>query len=201
MGWAAAGVTLLLAVGWAWSVRSPAADAVAADRLARPTPVAETAFPPATRVHRVAGAPERLMIFRLGVNAPVVPVAARSGTLIPPRDASRLGWWADGARPGDPLGSALVAGHSLHTGGGALQDLEQLRSGDRVAVRTANGGSLEYAVTKVAVYRKGELSRRSQEIFSQDVGGRLVLITCEEWDGERYLSNVVVTAEPTDKLG
>jgi len=28
------------------------------------------------------------------------------------------------------------------------------------------------------------------------VPGRLVLITCEDWDGERYLSNVVVTATP-----
>ena len=33
-------------------------------------------------------------------------------------------------------------------------------------------------------------------MFSQDVPGRLVLITCEDWDGSRYLSNVVVTATP-----
>jgi hypothetical protein len=29
------------------------------------------------------------------------------------------------------------------------------------------------------------------------VPGRLVLVTCEDWNGARYLSNVVVIATPT----
>jgi hypothetical protein len=29
------------------------------------------------------------------------------------------------------------------------------------------------------------------------VRGRLVLVTCEDWDGTRYLSNVVVVATPS----
>jgi hypothetical protein len=33
-------------------------------------------------------------------------------------------------------------------------------------------------------------------VFSQDVPGRLVLITCEDWNGSVYLSNTVVLADP-----
>jgi hypothetical protein len=51
-------------------------------------------------------------------------------------------------------------------------------------------------VRRVAVYAKGSLARQAERLFSQDVPGRLVLITCEDWDGSRYLSNVVVTATP-----
>ena len=48
----------------------------------------------------------------------------------------------------------------------------------------------------VRVYDKGSVARDAKRLFSQDVPGRLVLVTCEDWDGERYLSNVVVTAAP-----
>jgi streptomycin 6-kinase len=37
---------------------------------------------------------------------------------------------------------------------------------------------------------------RAEELFSQRVPGRLVLVTCEDWDGREYLSNVVVIAAP-----
>ena len=53
-----------------------------------------------------------------------------------------------------------------------------------------------YVVEDVEVYRKGALARQAAELFSQEVDGRLVLLTCEDWDGTRYLSNVVVTALP-----
>ncbi|MGV3563107.1 MAG: hypothetical protein ACO1ON_07460, partial [Nocardioides sp.] len=58
--------------------------------------------------------------------------------------------------------------------------------------------TMEYVVETVRVYRKGRLAERAAELFSQEVDGRLVLLTCEDWDGTRYLSNVVVTALPVD---
>ena len=141
------------------------------------------------------GAPRRVVIPRLGVRAPVVPVAAPGGTLVPPSDPQRLGWWAGGARPGAARGSALVTGHTVHTGGGALDNLERLRGGDAVTVRT-DRGTIHYEVRRVAVYSKGSVARHARRLFSQTVAGRLVLVTCEDWDGERYLSNVVVVAAP-----
>ncbi|MFC7494097.1 MULTISPECIES: class F sortase [unclassified Nocardioides] len=147
--------------------------------IARPTP----------------GAPRRLVIPVLGVDAPVVPVRAPGRTLVPPQDPGRLGWWADGARPGAAEGSALVAGHSVHDGGGALDDLEHLGRGDAVVVRT-DRGRIGYEVRRVRVYSKGRVAEDAARLFSQDVPGRLVLVTCEDWDGARFLSNVVVVATP-----
>ncbi|WKN49625.1 class F sortase [Nocardioides sp. Arc9.136] len=141
------------------------------------------------------GAPVRLRIPDLGVDAPVEPVKAPDRTLVPPSDPQRLGWWAAGAKPGDAEGSALVAGHTVHTGGGALDDLEQVRKGSGIVVRT-DRGTLRYVVERVRIYGKGRLADDAERLFSQEVPGRLVVITCEDWDGTRYLSNVVVTAVP-----
>lgn len=141
------------------------------------------------------GYPDRLVVPELGVDAPVLPIRAPDRTLTPPADPQVLGWWVDGAKPGAPTGSALVVGHTVHTGGGALDDLETLEEGDEVLVRSRRTDT-EYVVESVRVYRKGTLAARAADLFSQEVDGRLVLLTCEDWDGTRYLSNVVVTAVP-----
>jgi hypothetical protein len=186
----------------AWSSQAPGAGMSVGAGPTASSPAAPAAASPAgaapreaVRARWVPGAPRRVLIPRLHVDAPVLPVKAPGGTLVPPGDPQRLGWWAAGARPGDRTGSALVTGHTVHTGGGALDDLETLRRGDRVTVRT-DRGRIRYAVRRVAVFGKGALASRAERLFSQDVPGRLVLITCEDWDGSRYLSNVVVTASP-----
>ncbi|HEU4512521.1 MAG TPA: class F sortase, partial [Nocardioidaceae bacterium] len=81
------------------------------------------------------------------------------------------------------------------SGGGAFDDLERLRGGDRVVIGTT-GGRVAYQVTGVTIYRKASLARHASRVFSQSVPGRLVLITCEDWNGSVYLSNAVVVAEP-----
>jgi len=199
-----AGVVLVVGGGLAWSGQEPGARAAlvessgpassgpASSGPASPAGVAPREAVPA---RRVPGAPRRLVIPALDVDAPVRPVKAPGGNLVPPGDPQQLGWWAAGARPGDRTGSALVAGHTVHTGGGALDDLEGVRRGDRVTVHT-DRGRIRYAVRDVAVYGKGLLAKRAERLFSQEVPGRLVLVTCEDWDGSRYLSNVVVTATP-----
>lgn len=149
----------------------------------------------ATYTHKRTAYPDRLRIPDLGVDAPVLPIKAPGRVLVPPRDPQQLGWWAEGARPGAASGSALLVGHTVHSGGGALDDLETLDAGARVRVR-ANGSVLDYEVSTVQVYSKGRIARDAQRLFSQEVPGRLVLLTCEDWDGSGYLSNVVVVAEP-----
>lgn len=146
---------------------------------------------------REPGSPRLVRLPSLGVSSRVVPIRASDRTLVPPSDPELLGWWADGARPGDAHGSALVTGHTVHTGGGALDDLEDAGPGDRVVVRTDHD-TLHYVVRHVRVYDKGALARRAEDVFSQDGPGRLVLATCEDWNGERYLSNVVVIARPLE---
>jgi LPXTG-site transpeptidase (sortase) family protein len=140
------------------------------------------------------GPPTHLVVPRLGVDAPVVPIGVVDGVLLPPDDPQTLGWWDQGAKPGAVRGGALITGHTVHTGGGAFDDLETLRKGDLVRVRTT-GGTIEYAVSGVTIYRKGRLARDAQRVFSQTGPGRLVLITCEDWNGSGYDSNAIVFAE------
>lgn len=151
--------------------------------------------PAEVRADPARGLPRRVVLPRLGVDAPVVTTDAPGGVLQPPADPQVLGWWADGAMPGARRGSALVTGHTVSTGGGALDDLELMRVGDRVRVRTP-GGVIGYRVTAVRTYRKASLAQDAERLFSQTVPGRLVLVTCEDWDGSVWRSNVVVMAQP-----
>jgi LPXTG-site transpeptidase (sortase) family protein len=197
---AAAGAALVVAGLAAWFLQSPSPGAGSAPASSRPpvsaapTTQAQEADEP-VRARWQPGAPRRVRIPALHVNAPVVPIRAPGGVLIPPSDPQELGWWAGGAKPGAARGSALVTGHTVHTGGGALDDLETLRRGDHVTVRT-DRGRIPYVVRQVAVYSKGSVAKHAQRLFSQQVRGRLVLVTCEDWNGVKYLSNVVVVARP-----
>jgi LPXTG-site transpeptidase (sortase) family protein len=192
---AAAGLALAAAGGAWWVVGGSANGTLPTDGAGSVPSTGTTAEP--VLAPRTPGAPRRVVIPALDVDAPVLPVRAPGRTLVPPSDPARLGWWADGARPGDAEGSVLIAGHTVHTGGGALDDLEELRRGDRITVRTS-AGRMTYVVRSTRVYGKGRVADDAERLFSQEVPGRLVLVTCEDWDGERYLSNVVVVATPRD---
>ncbi|MCW2753196.1 MAG: peptidase sortase [Marmoricola sp.] len=174
---------------------------VASEAAASPSVVRVTASDPvrqAVRAEPVPGMPLRVVIPSLGVDAAVVPIKAAGRVLTPPSDPRKLGWWADGALPGARHGSALIAGHTVHTGGGAFDHLGDLAPGDRIRVGVSRGW-IDYEVARVEVYSKGITARRAQQLFSQKTAGRLVLITCADWDGTQYLSNAVVTAVRTSR--
>lgn len=203
-----AGALLTWAPGLLSSQASPPAPyAVAASPVPTSTPDPPTAAPPTSAPATTAprpgrrgprppvGVPQRLRIPSLGVDAPVVGIVDSGRAIVPPDDPQVLGWWSPGARPGARLGSALIAGHTVSSGGGALDHLGDLEVGDRVSVRTADA-RMPYVVRKVRVLGKGELKTKADRLFDQDVQGRLVIITCADWNGREYLSNVVVTALP-----
>ncbi len=200
---ALAGLALLGGGGYLWFGQSDEAqsaaltEAVAAvdpDAVAEPaSEEVELPDPPTGRV--TPGSPRRLTIPALGVDAPVLPVVTDGEILVPPSDAQTLGWWSQGAEPGARRGSALVTGHTVHAGEGALDQLEAVEVGDDISVTTGRG-EIDYRVSDVEVFGKGAVTQQSERLFSQEAPGRLVVVTCEDWDGERYLSNVVVTATP-----
>ena len=64
-----------------------------------------------------------------------------------------------------------------------------------MTVRTRRD-TVKYAVRRVVIPDKGVVARQAERLFSQKVRGRLVLITCEDWNGTAFRSNVVVTADP-----
>jgi LPXTG-site transpeptidase (sortase) family protein len=141
------------------------------------------------------GRPTGISIPQLGVNAPVLSIKAVNAALTPPSDPTTVGWWSAGAQPGAKRGSAIITGHTVHTGGGAFDNLEKLVRGSVIQVATVRG-VLRYQVATVTTYRKATLAKRAAQVFDQSVRGRLVLVTCEDWNGQVYLSNVVVLALP-----
>jgi hypothetical protein len=138
--------------------------------------------------------PTRILLPQIAVSARVVPIATRGGILTPPSNPRVVGWWSGGARPGARIGSAVMTAHTVHTGGGAFDDLDRLRVGATVSVMTSTG-RLTYVATSVTNYPRQSLAQYAAEVFDQTVPGRLVLVTCEDWNGEVYLSNAVVVAE------
>ena len=144
-----------------------------------------------------AGPPREVVVDRLHVDSVVVPISGQSGSLLPPSDPRVLGWWREGKPAGAEYGSAVVTGHTVHTGGGALDHLDKLAIGDKVRVRT-DSGWITYVVQRSQIYAKGELARQAKSIFRLGGSGRLVLITCDDWNGSFYESNAVVFASPVD---
>jgi len=172
------------------AVSTPSASVETTPSVPRPT----TAVPPAVALAG-AGPPRSLVVDSLGIDAPVVLITTQGTSLDPPDDPQVLGWWSGGAHAGVARGTALITGHTVNAGGGAMDDLEQIRMGAEIRVTTAQG-TIRYVAESVQVLDKDALARQAQRLFSQEVVGRLVLVTCEDWDGTGYRSNVVVTAVP-----
>lgn len=140
--------------------------------------------------------PTELVVPSLGVRAPVFPIQVEGSTLTPPADGSTVGWWDQSARPGSPKGNTVITGHTLSAGEGAMDRLGTIGRGGIIQVRTPQG-TMSYAATRVLVYTKAELAEHALELFRQDrPKNRLVLITCTDWDGDSYNSNVIVFAQP-----
>jgi hypothetical protein len=144
--------------------------------------------------------PTTLRIPALRIAAPVSPSAidVRHGVLGIPSDIHRVGWWRDGAAPGDANGAVLVAGHvdSAREGAGALYRLRRARRGTVVRLATASGRTLDYRIASIRRLPKPDLPT---SVYSTDGRPRLVIVTCggpfDEATGH-YRDLVIVTAFP-----
>ena len=142
-------------------------------------------------------APVRLSVPSLDIRAPVNAIEVGDDRVLdPPADVLDVGWWDASALPGQATGSTVIAGHTVNTGGGSLDRLADVRRGAVVDVLTRNG-VMRYEVRRTKIYDKEQLARNAVRVFGQDAGdGRLVLVSCADWDGTAYDSNVVVYADP-----
>jgi LPXTG-site transpeptidase (sortase) family protein len=161
--------------------------------------VTETApVPTASQTERIEGAyAYRVRIPRIGVDAPVVAIQANENRVLdPPPDPSVIGWWSDGAAPGETRGSAVMVGHTVRNkGGGVFDDMGDLSRGDAIEVDESDS-TLSYRVKSINVLSKEEVARDAEEIFAQSGAARLVIITCDDWDGSAWRSNIVTVATP-----
>ena len=128
-----------------------------------------------------------------GIDAPVVPLDLSGSTLVPPDNPTVLGWWGKDA--GARHGVTLLVGHTVHTGGGDLDNLEDVPVG-----ATAHVSGVRYEVASVKVISKTALAERAPRLFAQSGPHHLVVVTCEDYNPTtgHYDSNVVLTATRSD---
>ncbi|MEB8341949.1 class F sortase [Streptomyces endophyticus] len=150
--------------------------------------------------HRAADSPPvRLRIPRLRVSAPFTGLSldAQDRLQIPSKKNRNLvGWYEDGVPPG-ARGNAIVLGHvDTKSGPAVFYRLGQLRSGNTVNVRRADGSTAEFRVTAVRTYKKSRFP--NQLVYGATRDAQLRLITCggeyRKSEGG-YQSNVVVFAK------
>jgi len=185
---------------------TPALRPVAAGVAALPTPTGSIAAlpaptgpivapPPSAQPAQVAS-PVSLTIPLIGVKTQLQTLGlAAGGALQVPSSTSVAGWYTGSPRPG-AIGSAIIVGHidSL-TGPGVFYRLPELRSGDRVYIRRADGSLVEFRVTSVQTYLKDQFP--TQTVYGPTPDAELRLITCGgAFDAAtgHYLSNIVVYA-------
>ena len=105
-------------------------------------------------------APVRLVVPALKLRAPIQPIEVNARVLDPPRNPRDVGWWKSSARPGAKQGQTVLTGHTVHTGGGVMDDLGKLRKNQMVKVVTRKG-PMVYRTTKVVTWTKDRARQAS----------------------------------------
>jgi hypothetical protein len=170
-------------------------------RLAvRPSPVAvpsgRTVVPVSLSTVQQIPKPVWLTIPAIGVKAPIINLGLNpNGTLQVPRTTTVVGWYTGSPRPG-ATGSAVIAGHvDSRTGPGIFFWLKNMRPGERIYVRRADGTLAVFTVTAVRIYAKSTFP--TARVYGPVPDAELRLITCGgtfDYARGSYLSNVVVYA-------
>jgi hypothetical protein len=163
---------------------------------ALPAPTGPIVAPPPSAQPAQVASPVSLTIPLIGVKTQLQTLGlAAGGALQVPSSTSVAGWYTGSPRPG-AIGSAIIVGHidSL-TGPGVFYRLPELRSGDRVYIRRADGSLVEFRVTSVQTYLKDQFP--TQTVYGPTPDAELRLITCGgafDAASGHYLSNIVVYA-------
>lgn len=143
--------------------------------------------------------PVALTIPAIGVQTSLVRLGlTATGALQVPSSTAVAGWYTGSPRPG-ATGSAVIAGHiDSYAGPGVFFRLSQLRPGDRVYVRRADGTLAVFRVTAVRSYAKTQFPTKA--VYGPTPDAELRLITCGgtfDYQTRSYLSNTVVYAVQT----
>ncbi|MFG2894209.1 class F sortase [Streptomyces sp. NPDC048248] len=161
----------------------------------RPPAAAASATPGPTLPH---SAPTRLSIPEIAVDAPFTPLAIEeSGQLAaPPADDNNLvGWFEEGASPGE-RGASIVAGHvDTKTGPAVFFQLSTLKRGSTVDIAREDGTVATFKVDSVETFSKANFP--NDRVYADTPSAELRLITCGgEYDrkAKDYADNVVVFA-------
>lgn len=150
---------------------------------------------PTPQVFRPTG--YRLVVRSLNISAPIVGIdMTPQRALNPPSNPREVGWWRASAKPGASTGQTIVAGHTVHTGGGQFDHIGSIKKGAEIQIVRKKRTEV-YVATKVVTLTKKQVSDQAKKLFGQHrPTNRLVLITCGNWTGREYLTNIFVYAKP-----
>jgi sortase (surface protein transpeptidase) len=188
----AAGMCGLLLTRHASAARRPVPAGVAAV----PSPTGPIEAPPPSAQPRPAARPVSLTIPLIGIHTRLITLGhTPGGSLQVPATTSVAGWYTGSPRPG-AIGSAIIAGHiDSYRGPGVFFRLSELRPGNRVYIRRADGTTIMFRVTAVQRYLKSHFP--TQAVYGPTPDAELRLITCGgAFDSAtgHYLSNIVIYA-------
>jgi len=199
--WAALTAVLGVAV-----VCAAAAGLAWASHTAKPaTPLGATPLVPIPKGHWAAApaatpspvaTPRSLDIPAIGVRTRLIRLGlTASGSLQVPASTAVAGWYTGSPRPG-ATGSAVIAGHiDSYLGPGVFFRLRELKPGNLIYVRRADGSLAVFQVTAVHTYAKTHFP--TAQVYGPVPDSQLRLITCGgTFDSAtgHYLSNVIVFA-------
>jgi hypothetical protein len=163
---------------------------------------AATAPPPQPSEPAVAAmqpsTPKRLIIPRLGVNAPVESVGLdKSGAIQTPpiNDSNLVGWYRGGPTAGE-AGPAVMLGHKDTVSRAAVfSRLHEIRNGDKIEVVRLDGTTAIFTVGGVEQANKQTFP--TERVYGPRDDAELRLITCGGTYNQttgHYLDNIIVYA-------
>ncbi|MFD7729895.1 class F sortase [Kitasatospora phosalacinea] len=178
-------------------VRIAASGPVTAPSSAAPSPAAPSSAAPspgAVAARVPSSPPVRLLVPRIGVDAPVQGVGLNpDGTVeVPPLDRpGQVGWYRGGGGP-----TVLLGHYDTRKGPAVFHGLPGLRPGDLVEVRQEDGGTRSYRVRELHQYAKDAFP--TELVYGAAAGPQLRLVTCGGTLGRNghYSDNIVVFADP-----
>ncbi|MET8630337.1 class F sortase [Kitasatospora sp. NPDC004669] len=178
-------------------------EASAHDTAPAPTtptaPAASVGAPSAAARPLASSPPTRLLIPSVGVDAPVTGLGLNSdGTVqVPSADrADEVGWYRNGPTPGE-TGPAVLIGHlDTKYGPAVFQRLPELRPGELIHIRRADGGSADFKVRALLQAAKDHFP--TETVYGDTPTPALRLITCGGRIGSdgHWTDNIIVLADP-----
>ncbi|NRQ30754.1 class F sortase [Nonomuraea sp. NN258] len=145
--------------------------------------------------------PTRLIIRKLGINAPVKSLGlAKDGTIqVPAAENSNLvGWYRNMSTPGE-AGPAVMLGHKdTRTRSAVFSRLYELKNGDTIEVKRQDGITAVFQVGGIEQANKKTFP--TQRVYGTYENAQLHLITCGgtyDRTSGHYTDNIIVYATMT----
>ena len=165
---------------------APAVANVLPPGFAKPVAATTQHVPPVELAIPVVSIRSRLVGLRLN----------NDGTVQVPQDYGAAGWYADGPAPGDAGSPAILIGHvDSASGPGIFFRLPQVKVGDAILIRSADGRVLRFVVYAARNYAKTMFP--AKQIYAGGASPEIRVITCTgtfDQATKHYESNLVVSA-------